>query len=377
MKTKIIANYLPQYHSIPENDLWWGKGYTDWVAVRNSKPLFKGHKQPRIPIDNNYYDLSEIESIRCQVDLANKYGVYGFGIYHYWFSNNLRLLEKPAEIIKDNIDLNIHYMFIWDNSSWKRTWSNVEFANDWAPLYDNEYKEKKCGGYLAELRYGDENDWRNNFEYLVPYFKDNRYIKINDKPVFAFFCPDNNNEIVKKMCSYWNEIAPNYGIPGILCLGRKIDGLKCNIDGEILYEPHWSGWVTNDLSCRIRNKIKNIRHKLFNQPIIENYDRIWKKLISNAEKYSNDKIYYSAFVSYDDTPRRGNKGRVILGATPELFENNIRKLLSLSEKNKKEFLFLTAWNEWGEGAYLEPDTENKYAYLNALKRAIKTVEDVY
>lgn len=369
MKTKIIANYLPQYHSIPENDLWWGKGYTDWVAVKHSKPLFHGHKQPKIPLNNNYYDLSTLESIKFQVDLANKYGIYGFGIYHYWFSSELHLLDRPAQLIRENANVDIHYMFIWDNSSWKRTWSNVDFANDWAPMFDGNLKNQK-NGYLAELKYGDEVEWRTHFEYLLPFFKDERYIKIGEKPMFGFFCPDNNSELVQNMVSFWNKIAPEYGIPGVFCCGRKVDGLGCYMDADFLYEPHWSGWVQHGSEGRVNNFIKRLRHKIFNQPMIDNYKKIWEKIISNAKNYADDAVFYSGFVSYDDTPRRGVKGRVVHGASPMLFEKYFKELLKLSEKTNKEYLFLTAWNEWGEGAYLEPDEENGYAYLETIKRVI-------
>ena len=114
---KIIALYLPQFHQIPENDKFWGEGFTDWVTVKNAKPLFPGHNQPRKPLHDNYYDLSKKESIKWQADLANEYGIYGFGIYHYWFNNEQNLLSKPSEIIRDNDDININYCFVWDNTT--------------------------------------------------------------------------------------------------------------------------------------------------------------------------------------------------------------------------------------------------------------------
>ena len=157
MSVKVIANYLPQYHSIPENDAWWGKGYTDWVAVKKSTPLYEGHNQPRIPYNNNYYSLDDLDTVKWQAEIARKYGVYGFGIYHYWFNSQMHLLDKPVLILEENKDIDINYMFIWDNSTWKRTWSNVDFSNDWAPLYENEGSQinKQGTGILAELIYGE------------------------------------------------------------------------------------------------------------------------------------------------------------------------------------------------------------------------------
>lgn len=139
--------------------------------MQKATKLFEGHSQPRVPLGNNYYDLSQIDAVKLQAKLANNYGVYGFGIYHYWFTNDLHLLDKPALILNDNPEININYMFIWDNGSWKRTWSNVkENANDWEPEFDNSVKDN-TKGILAELVYGTESDWRNHFEYLLPFLK--------------------------------------------------------------------------------------------------------------------------------------------------------------------------------------------------------------
>ena len=133
---KVIANYLPQYHVIPENNRWWGNGFTDWLAVKKAKPLFLGHNQPRVPLNNHYYSLDDVQEIKWQAELAREYGIYGFGIYHYWFSSDMNLLSTPAELMLHNRDIKINFMFIWDNGSWIRTWSNVRFANTWAPKYD-------------------------------------------------------------------------------------------------------------------------------------------------------------------------------------------------------------------------------------------------
>ena len=138
-KVKILANYLPQFHQTPENDAWWGEGYTDWTAVKASKPLFNGHTQPRVPLDNDYYDLSNADSIRKQALLAHEYGISGFAIYHYWFSSKQKLLTKPAELLLEQKDLPIEYLFIWDNNTWKRTWSNVKGA---VTMASSEYEKK-------------------------------------------------------------------------------------------------------------------------------------------------------------------------------------------------------------------------------------------
>lgn len=363
-KSKIIVNYLPQYHVIPENDKWWGKGFTDWEAVKNAKPLFKGHIQPKMPINGDYYFLDNPNEIRKQVKIARKYGIYGFGIYHYWFNSELQLLQKPAEIILQNKDININFLFLWDNATWKRTWSNVKHANDWSPQNDNP--EKQTGtGILAELIYGTKEDWKYHFDYLLPFFKDDRYIKIDNKPVFGFFQPINNFETIKKMANYWDELAKENGFGGILCMTRdNYNGL--NLDYSFRYTP----LVPTNKITYIKYKLKDVIASKTGKIRFYDYDRCWQEILREAKK-SNNHTFLSGFVKFDDTPRRGNNGRVIQGSTPLKFEKYVKELINISTEQGKKFLFLTAWNEWGEGAYFEPDTDEGYAYLEALERAVK------
>lgn len=179
-KTKVIAAYLPQYHETPENDLFWGKGFTDWIGVRNSTPQFAGHYQPTVPLNENYYDLSKVETIRWQTELAKQYGVCGFNIYHYWFKDGKKMLETPAENLLRQRDIAIEYFFTWDNSSWVRSWGNIR-ENVWAPAFDKHTSREK--ETLLEFSYGETNDWKTHFEYLLPFFLDDRYVKIQGKPV--------------------------------------------------------------------------------------------------------------------------------------------------------------------------------------------------
>lgn len=369
MNTKVIAMYLPQYYRTLENDLWWGKGYTDWVAVKNSKPLYAGHQQPRIPYHNDYYDLSKESSILKQAKMAKEYGIFGFGVYHYWFSSDQVLLDKPAYIMKDNPDIDINYFFVWDNGSWKRTWSNVKFSNSWAPMYENTNEGPEV---LAELKYGGKEEWKKHFDYLRPFFEDSRYIKIEGKPLFGIFNQDNESKTLNMMFEYWDKCLKEIGIPGIQILGKSnISNAK--ISNYIFdYEPATHGWNGKNLVQKSIIQIKNrIRDKF---GVLKKYD--YSRIFNRILKDINSDPYYlpGAFVRYDDSPRRGKKGSIIVGDSPELFEKYMRILLHKSEKLNKKFIFLTAWNEWGEGAYLEPDAENGYAYLEALKRAVESVD---
>lgn len=354
--------YLPQYHSIPENDEFWGKDFTDWVSVKKSKSLFQGHNQPKIPLDEFYYDLSKEDHVKWQVELAQKYGVDAFGVYHYWFNNEKNLLTKPAEILLKNKDLKTGFFFAWDNANWKRSWSNVE-GNDWAP--NAEFSQKKGPSILIPYILGNEADWKKHFLSLLPYFKDERYEKVDGKPLFIIF---NYSKDIEKMCNYWESLAKEYDFLGVYFVFRYADKLCIpNYLNTFDYQPIEAAWQNKfNIKCvyyYIRKKLGLLSLKRYN------YDVVWKHLLRIANRKKQPNKYHGGFVSYDDTPRRGLNGRVILGATPQKFEKYLSKLLNISAKQKKEFLFVTAWNEWGEGAYLEPDSVNKYEYLEALKRA--------
>ena len=194
---KIIAFYLPQFHEIPENNEWWGNGFTEWVNVKAAKPLFKGHEQPRIPLNKNYYNLLDNNTIRWQIDLAKKYGVYGFCFYHYWFDGHM-LLQKPMEIMKNDSNLNIPYCICWANENWTNAWKA-----------DGNVKT------LIQQKYGDKEEWKKHFLYLLSFFKDPNYILEDNKPFFVIYRP----EIIpclNNMLDYWQELAKENGFNGIV-----------------------------------------------------------------------------------------------------------------------------------------------------------------
>lgn len=368
-KVKILSMYLPQYHRTPENDFFWGEGFTDWVSVTNASKLFTGHLQPRIPLNNNYYDLSKKQNIVWQTLLAKKYGVHGFGIYHYWFSNNKVLLTKPAEIILNNPDIDFPFFFAWDNISWKRTWSKIK-GNDWAPISDNKKSKQSSSEILIKYDLGDERDWEKHFNYLLPYFQDQRYIRYCDKPIFIIFHYSHEFEEIEKC---WNKLAESAGLCGISFIYRFDPIIKIPQNkNRFSYEPIFSGW--GDTISRGISKFKQFIGLQSLQKY--NYDKVWKQIIKNSERNNNIHHFPGAFVQYDDSPRRGNKGKVILDATPEKFQKYMKLLIRNCEKQGKEFIFLTAWNEWGEGAYLEPDNNYRYAYLQALHEALEETKNL-
>ena len=253
--TKIFAMYLPQYHETEVNDKFWGKGFTDWVSVKSSIPQFRGHEQPRKPLNDNYYDLSKYENIKWQADLAKEYSIDGFGIYHYWFNSEEKTLTKPAEIILGNSDIDIPFFFAWDNASWKRTWSKIQ-GNDWAP---NEDVNKNQHGpeILIQYRIGTKSDWKKHFDYLLPFFKDPRYVRHDNKVLFLIY---NYSQNIQKMVYYWDELAKENGFSGMECVFsyNPFHGIPKN-EYKFKYEPLFSGWGT--LLNRERDFCFIIQHK--------------------------------------------------------------------------------------------------------------------
>lgn len=369
METKIIANYLPQYHRIPENDAWWGEGFTDWIGVKNAKPQFEGHNEPRVPENNYYYSLDRVEDIKHQVELANEYGIYGFGIYHYWFSDEQHFLEKPANIILEHKELDIKFMFLWDNTSWIRSWSAVK-GNNWAPEVDAN-KEHKGPSILAELIYGDEKNWKVHFDWLLPFFKDDRYIKIDGKPVFGFMRMNADPDVICRMAEYWDKLAKEAGLPGVCAMSKSHFKIKDGLEYQFCYEP----FQYNNNYEVIRHGLEEFISRKRKTPKLRTrtFESAWKDILVPARKCKNPKLFYSGIVGFDDTPRRGKKARIITGGTPEKFEKYLTELLSISKEQNKEYVFLTAWNEWGEGAYLEPDTQDGTKYLEAVRNSLKKV----
>lgn len=357
---RVLAMYLPQYHEIPENNKWWGDGYTEWTAVRNAKPVYKGHIQPQIPLNENYYDLSdETGSVwNWQADLANKYGVYGFCIYHYWFEGKM-LLEKPMEILRKHEEINIRYCVCWANESWTRTWYGLE-------------KE-----ILMAQGYGDSKDWDAHFFYLLDFFRDPRYIKINNKPLLNLY-RSSDISCLKEMLERWNTLAREYGFDGLyLVVANTAGDLEARtelVDAYYNFEPGYS--IGHRLSLfdekifALRSKCCRELNRIFGTEILEGkikIDAVYKANIK--ENHCSKPVYYGSFMTWDNTPRRRHKGTVYDGASPLKFKSNLQKISDVVPED--DFVYINAWNEWGEGANLEPDSVNQYAYLEAIRDVVQ------
>lgn len=370
-KPRVLAMYLPQFHETPENNQFWGKGFTDWNSVRQAESYFEGHEQPKVPLNENYYDLSDSLVIKQQANLARSYGIDGFCIYHYWFENDKKVLYKPIEILLQNKEIDINFCLMWDNTSWIRSWSKYD-GNSWAPAFEKNINEES--EYLLKVDYGDEKQWKKHFDYLLPFFKDDRYVKIDNKPFFGFFVTKNGN-ILKEMGACWEKWAIENGFSGMYLVSRRDPFIKKDIfQTEFIYQPTASAWQRQDAIFKRLGKIFHTRKEKC-LPTCYDYDKVWKRILFESRINAKQNVLLCGFVNYDDSPRRGKRGKVITGGTPEKFGRYFGKIYRLSCKHQKDILFLTAWNEWGEGAYLEPDQKNKFAYLREIRR-IKSWENI-
>lgn len=366
-KSKVIAFYLPQFHETIENNMWWGEGFTDWESVQNAKSLFYGHVQPRIPLRKRYYNLLEKEVVEWQALIAKKANVYGFCYYHYWFGNGKQILEKPAENLLKWKDINQKFCFSWANQSWIRSWSKYQ-GNAWSGIQDAVSAERNINGsgVLMQQTYGGEVEWKKHFEYLLPFFLDERYIKVNGKPMFLIHMA---KEIpcLAPMIRCFQKWAREAGLPGIHIVATNVfqDELPC-INATVLFEPSYTYRTGKEFI-----KYRNILQKSDKDTLkLYCYDHIWLRILLRRKKISKQ-VYLGGFTDFDTTPRHGKNGIVMIGATPYKFARYFRALIKKSYKAGSEFVFVNAWNEWGEGAYLEPDEKYNYQFLKAIKNALK------
>lgn len=375
---KVIALYLPQFHRIPENDEWWGDGFTEWTNTRKAVPLFEGHYQPKIPLGNNYYDLSDVLVMQRQAQMAKEYGIYGFCYYHYWFRGGKKLLEKPLEnMLKDKL-VDIPFCLCWANENWSRNWDggNSEI--------------------LMQQKYGSVKEWEKHFQYLLNFFKDERYITYDGKPLLLIYKPEEIVEL-KKMMDYWQLRAMEEGFKGLIIIRQYPESYfehscdESRIDYTVKFQPITTFMKKYESTSKRTavGSIKGVVKKLFmkfhlyslikklrdgirktNQESLRvyDYDEIWSQIL-NHQPYEK-KLINGAFVTWDNTARKSN-GIVVKEDNPKKFEYYMGKLLK--RESAMNIIILNAWNEWAEGAYLEPDEKYGYEYLEALKKAINGV----
>ena len=357
---KVLAMYLPQFHRVKENDQWWGEGFTEWEAVKSAEKLFDMHYQPRIPQNYNYYDLLDKDTMLWQAALMKKYSVDGMCMYHYWFKDGRKILEKPAENLLKWTDVQMPFCFCWANETWARSWSLIQNKNVWSSIHEQE--DIISGGVLLEQRYGHELQWKQHFEYLLPFFKDERYIKVEGKPLFLIY---KTAEIscMPEMIDYWQELACLHGLKGLYIVGSACyTNRGKGLDAELYYEPA-------DALGSMAESCRNDRETVS----AWEYDEFWKNILSKEDLKN---IYFEGVVGYDDTPRRGREGNIVLHAAPEKFSHYFTELMAKSAAYGNDIVFLNAWNEWGEGMYLEPDEKYREKFLEAIPYAKKHYKNI-
>lgn len=363
MKPRIIAFYLPQYHPIPENDAWWGKGFTEWTNVAKAKPFFKGHYQPHIPADLGFYDLRLPETRQAQADLAEENGIHGFCYYHYWF-NGKQLLERPFQEVLESGEPDFPFCVCWANQTWTGIWHGAPDR------------------VLIEQTYPGEDDHIEHFKELLPAFLDERYIKVDGKPLFLILKPSDLPNPTKTL-TLWRELAVDAGLKGLFFVGLINDYTKpipyndVGYDGFTLIKMTWEKREKKKAFWRYlfrvfgRERIIRAFQKVFRQPYhIYDFKKMKDEIVFTVDLPFE---YYPCIIpNWDNSPRSGLEGFVGVNSSPALFKSQLKKALERVDNYQDEhkIIFIKSWNEWAEGNYLEPDLKFGRAYLEVIRNLV-------
>ena len=357
-KARVVAIYLPQFHPIPENDEWHGKGFTEWTNVTKAKPLFKNHYQPILPADLGFYDLRVEETRIAQANLAKEYGIEAFCYWHYWFGNGKRILERPFNEVVDSGKPDFPFCLAWANASWTGIWYGMDDHS------------------LLEQTYPGEEDVIAHFYCLLEGFKDKRYFRVNGKLMFLFYDPKKVPNI-KRFMEIWQELARKENLEGFYFVGcTRFNETLNGFDATTLLDPFEYPILPNIFDRVLRKCFKKSTHdikKLFNRKLprlVQSYEGLVKYL---AERKLLDNEIPLIAPNYDTTSRTQDRGGVLVDSTPELFEKMVADSISKIDNIQNEderIIIVEAWNEWAEGNYLEPDGKFGRGYLEAIKKNI-------
>lgn len=346
-RARAIAFYLPQFHPIPENNEWWGAGFTEWTNTAKAKPLYRDHYQPHVPADLGFYDLRLPEAREAQAVMARDYGIEGFCYYHYWFGGR-RILERPFNEVLTSGKPDLPFCLCWANETWTGIWHGL--ANQ----------------ILIEQTYPEE-DMRQHRGYLIRAFLDQRYMKIEGKPIFLVYRPLDIPD-VHDFTNHLRNDAEKAGLPGVHLVGVVVprDWIPRNSGFDASAHPLLSrrDWVSP------RKPIKwlvNRYRRMTGKPIIRNYLDVIPELL--PPKVPGVINYPCVFPNWDNTPRSGKNGIVLHNSTPEYFRIHVRQALQINNgiPLEQNLLFVKSWNEWAEGNHLEPDLRFGKAYLEVIR----------
>jgi len=343
---RAIAFYLAQFHPIPENDDWWGPGFTEWTNVTRARPNFDGHYQPHLPSDLGFYDLRVPETREQQAALARAYGIHGFCYYYYWFAGK-RLLERPVEEMRVSGRPDFPYCLCWANENWTRRWDGA----------DREV-------LIAQnpSRADDERLIRD----LLPHFRDPRYIRVDGRPLFMIYrvgvLPD-----VRTTIAIWRDVCRREGVGDLyLCAAKTYDTAdptQYGLDAVVEFPPH--GVRTPPINTQVV-----LANPDFDGQIID-YRRFVLDSLARAE--SPYRVHPTVMPAWDNTARRPNQALTFVNATPEIYELWLREIVTRTlerRQGEERLVFINAWNEWAEAAHLEPDRRFGLQYLEATRRAL-------
>lgn len=349
-KARVIAFYLPQFHPIPENDEWWGKGFTEWTNTAKAKPLFPGHYQPHVPGDLGFYDLRVPETRVAQAEMAKEYGVEGFCYYHYWFGGKM-LIERPFDEVLNSGIPDFPFCLCWANQTWTGIWHGAPDR------------------VLIEQTYPGPEDDKRHFDYLLKAFHDERYMKIDGKPMFFVYRPRQLPDS-KKTTDSWREIAQRSGLKDLYLVG--VEYVPWN-HADYGYDAQVAVRLLGSFRMNGTWKIRKYLRRLLGRPQdVYLYKDIYKHLLMPEAKAED--IHPAVFPNWDSTPRSGERGTVFHESSPDLFREHLRDvILQVSHKPyETRFIFVKSWNEWAEGNHLEPDLKFGKGYLEVLKEEIET-----
>ena len=358
-RLRAIAFYLPQYHPLPENDEWWGEGFTEWTNVRRARPQFRGHYQPHVPTELGYYDLRSVETREAQADLAREYGVSGFCYYHYWF-NGRRMLERPFNEVLASGKPDFPFCLCWANENWTRVWDG----------HDREV--------LIQQRYSEDDD-REHIRMLLPALHDPRYIRVEGRPLFAVYragrLPDPS-----RTADIWRQEAERSGLSGLfLCRVESLweergDPRAIGFDAAIEFQPDfgafvrqsWSAWAASRKAAIMRKLRIGRGHARLGYP-----DLVKTMLQQPLREYS---FFPGVTPGWDNSPRRASGAGILEGASPRLYSTwlskTVRDVIARERDPTRRIVFINAWNEWGEGNHLEPSQRDGRSYLEATRDAL-------
>ncbi|MFN1862481.1 glycoside hydrolase family 99-like domain-containing protein [Clostridioides difficile] len=348
-KVKVLAYYLPQFHTIPENDEWWGEGFTEWVNVNRGRPMFKGHYQPHVPGELGYYNLVKDEGIqKKQSQLANDYNIYGMCYYYYWF-NGKKLLEKPLENLIADKSINTNFCICWANENWCRRWDGLE----------NEI--------LIKQEHNVQSDKRFIYD-VLPILKDERYITIDNKPILLVYKSDLFPNFISTVES-WNKICIENGLEGLEVITVQTGGLEDPRNMGCKYAVEFPPHNIYSRVLSAKSKVEEL-DKDFEGTILDYSEVAGIGMNKKAQPYT---FFRGVMLSWDNTARRNTQSRIFYGSNPNEYKKWIASVIDFSinfYEEKERMIFINAWNEWAEGTHLEPDEKYGHKYLEVTKEVL-------